>query len=600
MMNRFIAVSLLLVLLGMVCPMPVQADVFWTGSASNGEFNDPGNWDVFPVAGDVAHVGTTMPEAYLDADFTNNPLLDLYIGSNNVAVGTGKMTQAGHLLQVSGIFAVSQSDTTAESLYEMTGGTLDVTAGIGQIRVSSYGLGRMTVANSDAPATVNCNALFVPFVGTGAMVLNGNSDADPVVLNVASSFHVGLWGTGVLEINHATVTHDDNWLMVGDGGGGVGTVHMNSGTVTHLGTDTAVGLVVGNAAGIGVWNQNGGTTDLGAVGVWIGRALDGAGTLNLNGGTMVAIHVITDTIATSSTLNFNGGTLKASADSAAFIDSAGGVMQLMVQSGGAVIDSDTFSITIVEVLQEDSGSTGGGLTKLGSGSLALSGAQTYTGLTSVNEGTLKGTGSIAGDVDVASGATIEAGASIGTLTVNGGLDLDGTLLVEYDSSDETIDLLEVVGELVLTNGTFSFSDYGSETMDEGAYVFATYGTLTDTAAEEGLPPGWSVEYGYGGSNQIALVVSDELIPGDTDNNRIVDAVDAAVVASHWGAAADPDDYAFGNINDDTVVDAIDAAIQAAHWGDHTGGESAQGVPEPSTLVMIGSLLAFALWRRRVL
>jgi len=356
---------------------------------------------------------------------------------------------------------------------------------------------------------VNTNVLFLPFVGTGAMVLNGNSDADPVVLNVASSFHVGLWGTGVLEINHATVTHTDNWLMVGDGGGGVGTVHMNSGTVTHLGTNTAFALAIGNAAGTGVWNQNGGTTDLGAVGVWIGRAAGGAGTLNLNGGTMVATHFLADALATSSTLNFNGGTLKASADSAAFIDSGSGLMQLMVQSDGAVIDSDTFSITIAEVLQEDSGSTGGGLTKLGSGSLALSGAQTYTGLTSVNEGALKGTGSFAGAVGVAPGATIEAGASIGDLSIGGDLTLDGTLLVEYDgAAAPEIDLLTVDGNLDLTSASLDFAMMaGGSDLTAASYVFVTYdGARTNEFANiSNVPTGYSVAYDIGGGQNVALI-----------------------------------------------------------------------------------------------
>jgi len=75
-------------------------------------------------------------------------------------------------------------------------------------------------------------------------------------------------------------------------------------------------------------------------------------------------------------------------------------------------------------------------------------------------------------------------------------------------------------------------------------------------------------------------------------------VDAAVVASHWGAAADPNDYAFGNFNNDYLVDAIDAAIQAANWGDHTGGESAQGVPEPSALAGILAGLLSLVWIRR--
>ncbi|MEI9922751.1 MAG: autotransporter-associated beta strand repeat-containing protein [Bradyrhizobium sp.] len=65
----------------------------------------------------------------------------------------------------------------------------------------------------------------------------------------------------------------------------------------------------------------------------------------------------------------------------------------------------------------------GGLTKIGGGTLFLTGASTYTGPTNINAGVLDVNGSLASAVSVNSGATLMGGGgSIGGLTVaNGGI-----------------------------------------------------------------------------------------------------------------------------------------------------------------------------------
>ncbi|EAS2031695.1 fibronectin-binding autotransporter adhesin ShdA [Salmonella enterica] len=136
---------------------------------------------------------------------------------------------------------------------------------------------------------------------------------------------------------------------------------------------------------------------------------------------------------------------------------------------------DSFEVT--SVLGDKTGNgdwDGKSLTKLGAGKLTLSGANTYSGDTNVQEGTLwlSGDGSI-GEmgsqqaVNVASGATF--GGSNGT-TVNGKVTNEGTLV--FGDSEETGAIFTLNGDLI-NMGTMT-SGSSSSTPGNTLYVDGNY------------------------------------------------------------------------------------------------------------------------------
>ena len=181
--------------------------------------------------------------------------------------------------------------------------------------------------------------------------------------------------------------------------------------------------------------------------------------------------------------------------------------------GGAVFNYEKAGASSTQILSGLNNYTG--TTKVSGGTLLVNGTNSGGGAYSVDSGAIfGGTGSIGGSVvTVAAGGFVAPGASIESLDV-GGATINGTLSVEYQGAvgagNDLIDLLNVAGALDLTNATLDLASLGG-TLDDGALVFAKYGTLAGTqfAGVTGvLPANYTIDYAYNdgvSSNNIALV-----------------------------------------------------------------------------------------------
>ncbi len=149
-----------------------------------------------------------------------------------------------------------------------------------------------------------------------------------------------------------------------------------------------------------------------------GLVKEGEGTLTLSGNNSYTGGTLLNegTLAVGSNTALGTGTLflaeETTLQAAANWLTLTNAIQLL---GDATVDTQSNTMTLAGSI-----SGTGGLDKIGSGTLLLTGASTYTGETSVNEGVLKVDGSLVSAVSVNEGGTLMGTGTIGGLEVGSG------------------------------------------------------------------------------------------------------------------------------------------------------------------------------------
>ncbi|HYG21154.1 MAG TPA: autotransporter-associated beta strand repeat-containing protein [Verrucomicrobiae bacterium] len=203
-----------------------------------------------------------------------------------------------------------------------------------------------------------------------------------------------------------------------------------------------------------------------------------ATTLRLNGGALT-VGSFTKTRTHTNTIQFNGGWLQAGGPHGDFLPAFAN-QRALVQTGGARIDDNGFDIGISQALTRDpalGAAPDGGLTKIGSGAVTLSGVNSFNGPVHILEGRLKAAASSAladaGVLHVAAGAVLDV-AMGGTFVLDAGRSIEGDGVVN--------------GAFELGNGAFAkpgSNGVGTLTFDHSLTLDAGSTILMDVRSADG-------------------------------------------------------------------------------------------------------------------
>ncbi|MEY2151550.1 autotransporter domain-containing protein [Rhodanobacter sp. 115] len=386
--------------------------------------------------------------------------------NGGVALGS---TPTGSLLQLQTLSADRQINLIAT-----TGLTLNIWNANGQATASHMGGGSgtwtttapvWTDAQADVTSAMQPQPGFAIFGGTAGTVTvdNGAGTVSATGLQFASD---GYTLTG------------DTLTLVG-AGGSAPVIRVGDGSGAGTGMTATIGNVLAGSAGLTKTDL--GTLVLGGANTYTGGTFVDGGTLSVSGDGNLG--------AASGGLTLDGGTLRVTGTA---FRSTARTLTLGSAGGGFDIADAGNTFTVDQAL---SGS--GSLTKRGTGTLLLTGANTYTGGTVVEAGTLAGdTASLRGAIaDNATlsiaqasdssfdgtlsghGTLLKSGA--GTLTVNGTNPFAGTTTVQAGSL--------VVGDDSHASATLG----GTVTVTAGA-TLGGIGTLGGLDLAGTLSPGNSV------------------------------------------------------------------------------------------------------------
>jgi autotransporter-associated beta strand protein len=403
-------------------------------------------------------------------------LSSLGAGGGTLAITDGNSTIATVNLSV-GTLAISGGTTTVTSDSRISGANCSISVSGGTLNLPKLVLGSAAAGNTNNLMTVSGSAVVNQNQPGGspaqALWIGGNNNGSGALLLKDNAS----W------VNTATTA---NLIVVGNFGTGQGTLTIQDNATFNNATVMRVTDLVGN---VGTVNLNGGVCSVNGFSKGAG-----AGTINVNGGQIT-------TLAASANF-FNGFT------------NTSGTNAVNLVSGRLTLDNGGFAIAVSNVL-----SGAGGLISQGGGTLALQMANTYTGNTVINAGTLQLVG--AGLINSSSSVSNNTSSTLDVSTANTQLSIGGTLTL----NDST--LIASLANTNITVGTLgtagSANTINVSALPSIASLPATVRVIKYATAAVGLVDG--------GNNLTTLGVtlpSAASPQGYLTNNAVVNSIDLII------------------------------------------------------------------------
>ncbi len=400
---------------------------------------------------------------------------------------------------------------------------------------------------------------------TGVNTYTGGTTISAGVLEVANNSSVGTGGIaldgGAFRSGAAGLSFANPFAIDTTGG----TIDTQANALTLSGPITN-----GNGATGALTKIGAGVLTLSGVSSYTGPTNINAGTLQAGAANALAPSSAF-TVASGAALDLGGfNELIGSLAGAGVVTNSGAGLAILTAGGDNA--STVFSGVI-----EDDGPTG--LTKIGSGTLVLSGTNTYTGPTNVNAGVLDVMGSIASSsqTTVSGGATLMGAGAVGATRINSGgilapgsgvpgssMSVHGPLIFSAGSTYR-VEVSPTAASFAKVSGPASLSGTVLADFASGTYLSRQYTILTASGGLGGTtfaglvtidpPAGFAESLAYDADDvYLNLFANLGLVGGLNLNQRnVANALDGAF---NGGASLPPSFVNVFGLTDDGLASAL--------------------------------------------
>jgi autotransporter-associated beta strand protein len=424
-------------------------------------------------------------------------------GSEIALTGSGTTGATGVGAAAGGTFSTDGGALLASDAVLAADGQVTFTGSeeVGSVtNAAASGIATGTITLTGGSTTLTVNGSASPLNPGGFNGTSGTIDGDGELAITGGTFEVGATGdvqvdTGIAS--GATVENSGTMADVTNEGTFTNNAGASAGALTNTGA--GAGSNAGTLASLthdstGIFDNSGSVTgdtsvSDGTLNLEAGSDLSESGTLEVTGG---AVNV--NTAETVGTLDATGGTVTTNADltAGALTGASGG--SIVTTATGGLIAGDATDSSFGGVISGD-----GFLQKQGTGTLTLTAANTFTGTTTVDDGTLALTGSgavVSTTIDINAGGTLATDG--GALASSAAVDNEGTFTI---SGNENIASLDNTGATAttVTSGTLTLNAGVSTlaTAVSGAGNLRVLGTSVTTATAANTFTGSTIVNGTG-------------------------------------------------------------------------------------------------------